>query len=245
MPAALVAGVAEPAGLAAVRALARAGIAVLALDHRRDALGMRSRHALAVRCPDPASDSGAYVEFLTKLAGGLGRRSPTLPASGAHARALAAGSDRLADRLLIPLPASDVIARLPAAPGERPGARRVAGYLSADGEALAIWPADEEAGGPAVEALREIGFSGLFEAAVQRHGDGTSSLAGVTPCFSDWHRLALRDGIDFARVVYWSLLGARPPVRAFDRRGGRAIRLSADPGPALTRGAGLVRRLRG
>jgi len=53
-------------GLAAVRSLGRAGIRVLALDHRESALGFRSRYAEPVLTPDP-QDEPAYVDFLAGL----------------------------------------------------------------------------------------------------------------------------------------------------------------------------------
>jgi hypothetical protein len=43
-------------GLAAIRSLGRAGIRVLALDHRPSALGFRSRYAEPVETPDPQDE---------------------------------------------------------------------------------------------------------------------------------------------------------------------------------------------
>jgi len=48
-------------GLAAVRSLGRAGIPVLALDHRAGALGFRSRYATPVKVPDPAVDEEGFL----------------------------------------------------------------------------------------------------------------------------------------------------------------------------------------
>src|SRR5205085_4017533 len=53
-------------GLAAVRSLGRAGIRVLALDHRPSALGFRSRYAEPLLMPDP-QDEAAFVDFLATL----------------------------------------------------------------------------------------------------------------------------------------------------------------------------------
>ena len=53
-------------GLAAIRSLGRAGIRVLALDHRPSALGFRSRYAEPVVTPDP-QDEEAFVSFLEGL----------------------------------------------------------------------------------------------------------------------------------------------------------------------------------
>ena len=62
-PAALVIDVGWVNGLAAIRSLGRAGVPVLALDHRAGALGFRSRYALPVRTPDPAEDEEAFTSI--------------------------------------------------------------------------------------------------------------------------------------------------------------------------------------
>jgi predicted ATP-grasp superfamily ATP-dependent carboligase len=54
-------------GLAAIRSLGRAGIRVLALDHRPSALGFRSRYAEALVCPDPRVDETRFVAFVRAL----------------------------------------------------------------------------------------------------------------------------------------------------------------------------------
>ena len=62
-------------GLAAVRSLGRAGIRVLALDHRPSALGFRSRYAEPVLTPDP-QDEEAFVSFLASSRSNGRRCSP-------------------------------------------------------------------------------------------------------------------------------------------------------------------------
>jgi D-aspartate ligase len=54
-------------GLAAVRSLGRAGIRVLAVDHRPSALGFRSRYAERFLCPDPHADETRFVAFVRAL----------------------------------------------------------------------------------------------------------------------------------------------------------------------------------
>jgi D-aspartate ligase len=54
-------------GLAAVRSLGRAGVRVLAVDHRPSALGFRSRYAERFVCPDPARDETRFIAFLRAL----------------------------------------------------------------------------------------------------------------------------------------------------------------------------------
>ena len=54
-------------GLAAIRSLGRAGIRVLAVDHRPSALGFRSRYAEPRLAPDPHADAAGFVEFMHDL----------------------------------------------------------------------------------------------------------------------------------------------------------------------------------
>jgi predicted ATP-grasp superfamily ATP-dependent carboligase len=54
-------------GLAAIRSLGRAGIRVLAVDHRPSALGFRSRYAEQRISPDPHTDEPGFVEFIRGL----------------------------------------------------------------------------------------------------------------------------------------------------------------------------------
>src|SRR5438874_10224570 len=54
-------------GLAAIRSLGRAGIRVLALDHRPSALGFRSKYAERFLSPDPRSEEARFVAFVRAL----------------------------------------------------------------------------------------------------------------------------------------------------------------------------------
>jgi D-aspartate ligase len=54
-------------GLAAIRSLGRAGIRVLAVDHRPSALGFRSKYAEPLLSPDPFEDEHRFVNFIRAL----------------------------------------------------------------------------------------------------------------------------------------------------------------------------------
>jgi predicted ATP-grasp superfamily ATP-dependent carboligase len=54
-------------GLAAIRSLGRAGIRVLAVDHRPSALGFRSKYAERLLCPNPFEDERRFVNFVRAL----------------------------------------------------------------------------------------------------------------------------------------------------------------------------------
>jgi D-aspartate ligase len=96
-------------GLAAIRSLGRAGVRVLALDHRQSALGFRSRYAEPVLCPDP-QDEDAFVSFLAELE--LDAPAPVFPTHDEPLNAIARGADRLGDRFLFPFPRWKVLSRI-------------------------------------------------------------------------------------------------------------------------------------
>ena len=54
-------------GLAAIRSLGRAGIRVLAVDHRPSALGFRSRYAERFVSPDPHADPTGFIDSIRAL----------------------------------------------------------------------------------------------------------------------------------------------------------------------------------
>ena len=54
-------------GLGAIRSLGRAGVRVLAIDHRPSALGFRSRYAERFVCPDPQESETRFIAFIRAL----------------------------------------------------------------------------------------------------------------------------------------------------------------------------------
>lgn len=110
-PAALVVDVGWVNGLAAIRSLGRAGVPVLALDHRPSALGFRSRYARPVLCPDP-QDEDAFVSFLAELGEELEAPAPVFATHDEPLNAIARGAGRLGERFRYPFPAWDVLARI-------------------------------------------------------------------------------------------------------------------------------------
>jgi D-aspartate ligase len=93
-------------GLAAIRSLGRAGVRVLAVDHRPSALGFRSRYAQRVVVPDPLEDEGGFVEGVRGLARRAERALPVFPTHDPGLNALARHLD---DSLLAPFPPWDVL----------------------------------------------------------------------------------------------------------------------------------------
>src|SRR5262245_49654037 len=112
MPTAVVVDVAWVNGLAAVRSLGRAGARVIAVDHRRGALGFRSRYAEARACPDPVADEEGFVGFLAALGVGLDRPAPIFPTHDESLNAIARRWDELGGRFLAPFPRWEVLGPL-------------------------------------------------------------------------------------------------------------------------------------
>jgi D-aspartate ligase len=71
-------------GLSAVRQLAGAGLPVVALDHRPQALGLRSRLAIPVVCPNPAVDEPSFAALLGEVVEVLGGRAVAFPTHDDH-----------------------------------------------------------------------------------------------------------------------------------------------------------------
>ena len=91
-------------GLAAIRSLGRAGIPVLALDHRSSPLGFRSRYAKGIVVPDPAEDEDAFIDAVAATeAPGV-----VFPTHDPPLNALARNRDRLAG-FLFPFPSWEVL----------------------------------------------------------------------------------------------------------------------------------------
>ena len=112
MPTAVVADVGWVNGLAAVRSLGRAGAPVIAVDHRRGALGFRSRYGSPRLSPDPVAEEAAYVRFLAALGDSLDRPAPIFPTHDEHLNAIAKNRDELGGRFLYPFPGWGVLGPL-------------------------------------------------------------------------------------------------------------------------------------
>jgi predicted ATP-grasp superfamily ATP-dependent carboligase len=112
MPAAVVVDVGWVNGLAAIRSLGRAGVPVVAVDHRRGALGFRSRFADARLAPDPVADEDGFVAFLAALGRELGRPAPIFPTHDEGLNAIARRWDELGGGFLAPFPGWDVLGPL-------------------------------------------------------------------------------------------------------------------------------------
>ena len=83
-------------GLGVIRDLAREGVPVLALDPDPRAVGLRSRFAAGMVCPDPKLDEEAFLVFLEELGRRLPQRAVVFPTHDESVWPLSRHADRLA-----------------------------------------------------------------------------------------------------------------------------------------------------
>ena len=99
-------------GLGVIRDLAREGVPVLALDPDPRAVGLRSRFAAGMVCPDPKLDDEAFLVFLEDLGRRLPQRAVVFPTHDESVWPLSRHAERLAPWYIIPFSRWDTMARL-------------------------------------------------------------------------------------------------------------------------------------
>lgn len=102
----------SPTGLAAVRVLAREGIAVRGFDANPEREGLRSRYGRPALCPDPVSDPEGLLAYLSTLAASERERPFLLPGNDKFALFVSAHRDRLARYFSFVLPPVEVFESL-------------------------------------------------------------------------------------------------------------------------------------
>ena len=99
-------------GLGMIRDLARERVPVLALDPDPRAVGLRSRFAAGMVCPDPKIDQEAFVTFLEDLGRRLPQRAVVFPTHDESVWPLSRHAERLAPWYIVPFSRWDTMARL-------------------------------------------------------------------------------------------------------------------------------------
>jgi predicted ATP-grasp superfamily ATP-dependent carboligase len=112
MPAAVVCDVAWVNGLATIRTLGRLGVRVVGLDHRKGALGFRSRYCEGRSCPDPVADEAGFVRVLAELGESLDRPAPVFCSHDPYLNAVARNFGALGGRFRSPAPSWPALERI-------------------------------------------------------------------------------------------------------------------------------------
>jgi predicted ATP-grasp superfamily ATP-dependent carboligase len=99
-------------GLAAVRALARVGVPVIAVDSDLDQPGAHTRYARKLRCPGFATEGPALADQLMALAAELGRKAVLFPTGDINLTVVSEHRERLAEGFVLSLPSREVLHRI-------------------------------------------------------------------------------------------------------------------------------------
>jgi D-aspartate ligase len=99
-------------GLGIIRDLTQEGVPVLALDPDPKALGLHSRLAPGMICPDPKKDEEAFLVFLEELGTRLPQRAVLFPTHDEYIWPLSRHADRLSPWYIVPFSRWDVMEHL-------------------------------------------------------------------------------------------------------------------------------------
>src|SRR5436305_4420234 len=137
-------------GLSAIRSLAHISVPVAAFDHRRTALGLRSRLAVPAVCPPP-SESERFAEFLGEVCEAIGRPAVAFPTHDDYLVAVNASPHTL----LLPFGPPELIDRIQAKRFQYDAAERAGVPLP-----QTFYPATEA---EAVQAAEEIRYPAVMK----------------------------------------------------------------------------------
>jgi predicted ATP-grasp superfamily ATP-dependent carboligase len=96
-------------GLGVIRDLAAHGVPVLGLDPNPRAVGLRSRYAAGLVCPDPKQDEETFLHFLEELGRQLPQRAVLFPANDEFVWPLSRHAERLEPWFHVPFSRWDVM----------------------------------------------------------------------------------------------------------------------------------------
>jgi predicted ATP-grasp superfamily ATP-dependent carboligase len=147
-------------GLSAIRSLARIGAPVVALDHRRDGLGMRSRLALGVVGPPPG-ERERFAEHLSQVCNALGREAVAFPT---HDDYLVAVNGAAPAGLRLPFGPRELIDRVQAKRFQYEAAERAGVRLPQTFHPASVEQAQEAAAGIAYPAVMKPSLGSGFKA---------------------------------------------------------------------------------
>jgi D-aspartate ligase len=145
-PAAIVFECSYVNGLSAIRSLAAMDVRVIALDHRRQALGLRSRLAVPVVCPHPHEQPDEFAALLSEVCEALPHGAVAFPT---HDEYLVAVNRSAPASLRLPFGPRELIEPIQAKRFQYDAAARAGVQLP-----TTFHPADEDAAAQAAAMLR-------------------------------------------------------------------------------------------
>ena len=108
-PPAVVLQVSYSCGLDIIRDLGRHDVPVAGLDPDPAAIGLRSRYAAGLVCPDPLADEDAFLSFLEDFGRQLPRRAVVFPSHDEYIWPLSRNAERLEPWFIMPFSRWDVM----------------------------------------------------------------------------------------------------------------------------------------
>lgn len=99
-------------GLDIIRDLGRNGVPVAALDPDPHAIGLRSRYAFGLVCPDPLKDEEAFLAYLEELGRRLPRRAVVFPSHDEYIWPLSRHAKRLEPWFIVPFSRWEIMRRV-------------------------------------------------------------------------------------------------------------------------------------
>ncbi len=109
---AIVLQVRDACGLDIIRDLGRHGVPVAAMDPDPGALGLRSRYATGLVCPDPLDDEEAFLVFLEEFGRSLPRPAVVFPSHDEYVWPLSRHAERLEPSFIVPFSPWEVMQRV-------------------------------------------------------------------------------------------------------------------------------------
>ncbi len=195
-PAAIVLECGYVNGLSAIRSLAAIGVPVIALDHRRQALGLRSRLAAPVVCPPPHEQPEEFATLLAEICEALPHGAVAFPT---HDEYLVAVNRAAPTSLRLPFGPRELIEPIQAKRFQYDAAARAGLLLPAT-----FHPADEEAARRAAEVLRYPAVMKPSEGAGFKRRHGIPLVGADTP---EELLAAYRLGAEFAPMLQEQIPG--------------------------------------
>jgi predicted ATP-grasp superfamily ATP-dependent carboligase len=195
-PAAIVLECSYVNGLSAIRSLAAMEVPVIALDHRRQALGLRSRLAAPVVCPHPHEQPEEFGAMLAEICEALPHGAVAFPT---HDEYLVAVNRSAPTSLRLPFGPRELIEPIQAKRFQYDAAARAGVLLPAT-----FHPADEDAAVRAAEVLRYPAVMKPSEGAGFKRRHGIPLVVAETP---EELLAAYRLGAEFAPMLQEQIPG--------------------------------------
>jgi D-aspartate ligase len=183
-------------GLSAIRSLAAMGVPVIAMDHRRQALGLRSRLAAPIVCPHPHERPDEFAALLTEICGALPHGAVAFPT---HDEYLVAVNRAAPTSLRLPFGPRELIDPIQAKRFQYDAAERAGVLFPAT-----FHPVDEAAAAQGAEALRYPAVMKPSEGAGFKRRHGVPLVVAATP---DELLAAYRLGAGFAPMLQEQIPG--------------------------------------